>query len=420
MKLILTILLSGLSYLVTAQDFNSRKIKVLFLGNSFTGSIPSIIADMATTTGDELIFEVSYEQFLFYHAQEGSNSLNKIREGGWDYLVLQDQSQIPAWPDSTVEAYVYPSARYLDSVFNAYNPCGETMFYMTWGYKYGDPDNCGWYPPVCTYLEMDSMLRFRYMIMADTNNAEVSPVGAVWRYVRQNYPSIELYSPDEYHPSPEGEYTSAVTFYTAFFRKDPTLLSYNYTIDSVQAADIRYAAKVIVYDSLLQWHIGEYENPKAEFSYTTFAGNQVVFNNLSINADTYKWYFGDGDSSMAVGPTHVYATPGVYNVTLIALSCGKIDTLQLAVNLTSTGIPGYYSSYKTILYPNPADKFIEICLPFATEAQYTLIEISGKVLQQGNISGNRKILNIETLSKGLYFVHIIDKSGTISENFLVR
>jgi hypothetical protein len=37
--------------------------------------------------------------------------------------------------------------------------------------------------------------------MAETNDAIVAPVGAVWNYIRQNHPEIELYNPDESHPS---------------------------------------------------------------------------------------------------------------------------------------------------------------------------------------------------------------------------
>ena len=54
----------------------------------------------------------------------------------------------------------------------------------------------------------------------------------------------------------------------------------------------------------------------------------VNFNNTSVNGVTYYWDFGDGNISSTVNPTHTYASPGVYNVMLIADggSCG-IDTL---------------------------------------------------------------------------------------------
>ena len=50
---------------------------------------------------------------------------------------------------------------------------------MTWGRENGDQSNCQSWPPVCTYEGMDDLLRERYMIMANDNNALVAPVGAV-------------------------------------------------------------------------------------------------------------------------------------------------------------------------------------------------------------------------------------------------
>lgn len=63
----------------------------------------------------------------------------------------------------------------------------------------------------------------------------------------------------------------------------------------------------------------------------------VHFSNTSINSSSYKWYFGDGDSSSAASPNHAYATQGNYSVTLIAngtATCASTDTL-IQTNLIS-------------------------------------------------------------------------------------
>lgn len=53
----------------------------------------------------------------------------------------------------------------------------------------------------------------------------------------------------------------------------------------------------------------------------------VQFDNLSINADTFLWNFGDGSSSTDVKPSHVYTAAGQYTVQLMASSaaCGASD-----------------------------------------------------------------------------------------------
>ena len=50
----------------------------------------------------------------------------------------------------------------------------------------------------------------------------------------------------------------------------------------------------------------------------------VNFTNNSVNASSYIWYFGDGDTSSLTNPSHVYTTLGLFTVRLIAYggACG--------------------------------------------------------------------------------------------------
>ncbi len=54
----------------------------------------------------------------------------------------------------------------------------------------------------------------------------------------------------------------------------------------------------------------------------------VTFYNKSMNANNFTWDFGDGNTSNQTNPTHIYNTPGTYNVKLISDggSCGS-DTI---------------------------------------------------------------------------------------------
>lgn len=60
----------------------------------------------------------------------------------------------------------------------------------------------------------------------------------------------------------------------------------------------------------------------------------IFFNNISVNANTYHWDFGDSTTSIATNTLHTYQNPGVYTVTLVASSGVCIDTFSL-VNLVS-------------------------------------------------------------------------------------
>lgn len=258
--LLLLFLITGLS--ATAQE--SRK--VLFLGNSYTNAnnLPQITEDLALSNSDTLNWSMEAPGGVYLNDHLNSpTSLNQIYKGDWDYVVLQEQSRALTLPDYQL-GFTLNSIFKLDSLINSHNTCVETMYYMTWGRKNGDPVFYRIYSGYTdsTYEYMDSLLRARYLRLADTNQAEVSPVGALWRYLRLNHPNIELYAADESHPSLAGTYAAACGFYTTIFRKDPLSLTYNASLNANVALTIRQAAKAVVYDSLVNWNIGRFDSLK--------------------------------------------------------------------------------------------------------------------------------------------------------------
>ena len=69
----------------------------------------------------------------------------------------------------------------------------------------------------------------------------------------------------------------------------------------------------------------------AQFVYEKLQG-RVQFNNLSADkAISYKWDFGDGNSSTEKNPMHIYATTGYYDVTLTVHGKTGSDIAQMPV-----------------------------------------------------------------------------------------
>lgn len=241
--------------------------KALFLGNSYTGvnNLPKLVSDVAISAGDTLVYD-SNTPGGYYIAQHLANNISmaKVAAGNWDNVILQDQSLSMAYPPTFMNFFQYSAE--MDSIIKDKSKCAQTMFYATWGRKPGDQYVCT--PPECdtytlivrTYYEMDSAIGTHYKVFADTLKASVSPVGAVWRYIRRSYPGIELYQSDDSHPSLAGSYAAACCFYTAIFRKDPTLITHNAGIATTDAANIRAAVKEVVYNHLLEWNIGKYDH----------------------------------------------------------------------------------------------------------------------------------------------------------------
>ncbi|MFQ3580133.1 MAG: DUF4886 domain-containing protein [Bacteroidales bacterium] len=395
----------------------SQSKKVLFIGNSYTyvNDLPQMISDMANSTGDNLSFDSNCLGGYTLQAHHSNlTTLQKISLGDWDYVVLQEQSQLPSFPDSQIETQVYPYAQFLDSVINSNTPCAETIFFMTWGRKNGDASNCGVWPPVCTYEGMDSLLNLRYRIMAEANNAILSPVGQVWKYLRQNHPEIELYQSDESHPSLAGTYAAACTFYTVIFRKNPELISFNSTLNSETAVKIKAAAKHIVYENMLEWHVGEYD-PKADFDY--YIDNLTInFTNNSLNAISYIWEFGNGDFSTEINPQYSYSEPGNYNVILYAIKCELKDSISKNVNIIVNSNDYHISKEKEIQFCINSDKIVFI--ENYNFKNVKIFDLSGKcIIDLNDFSGD--FINLKDLMSGIYILQIFNDEMSLNKKIFI-
>lgn len=352
-KIIIAVAILCVSMIANGQTKSTSCKKVLFIGNSYTyvNNLPQMVSDVSASAGDTITFNSSAPGgATFNNHTQNATTTSLIMGGNWDYVVLQEQSQLPSFPLGQVETESFPYARSLDSLINKYNPCAETVFYMTWGRKNGDASNCAEWPPVCTYQGMDSLLRLRYTMMAENNNAILSPVSALWHYLIANNPALELYSSDESHPSVAGTYAASCAFYTVLFRKDPTSITFTSSLNATDAETIRNAAKSVVYDSLPFWFVGKYD-PKADFTFDASQA-QTSFSNTSQNSDSYSWDFGDGSSSSDQNPTHEFALPGTYEVKLVASKCGLSDTITKQITIIPQTISESISS-DFALYPNP-------------------------------------------------------------------
>lgn len=73
--------------------------------------------------------------------------------------------------------------------------------------------------------------------------------------------------------------------------------------------------------------------PVANFSYTIEHPLTVVLRNNSQNATSYKWDFGDGNTSTEKNPKHKYKTKGVYRIKLIVYGNGTSDQEEINVTI---------------------------------------------------------------------------------------
>ncbi len=394
----------------------------LFLGNSYTAynNLPAMTSSLATSVGDVLIYNSNTPGgYTFEGHSTNTTSINLMQQGTWDYVILQEQSQLPSFPESQVESDCYPYAAILNEMIKSYNPCAETMFYMTWGRKTGDAGNCPNWPPVCTYEGMDDLLAQRYMQMAADNNAVVSPVGKVWRYLRDSGTTIELYNADNSHPSVAGTYAAACCFYTAIFQKDPLLITDNQGLSAVDAQEIREAVKEVVYDDLLTYNIGFFDlGPTANFEMSIFDWNTFSFSNYSTNATEVFWDFGDGSTSTELSPTHIFQLPGTYTVTLTATGCGIQDEEFITVNVTELAVDVLHSTDDLNIYPNPSNDILFAEME-SGEKTIKIFSLLGQIVFESKTNEAVIEFDIKDLASGAY-VFEVELNGQILRKQFVK
>ena len=414
--------------------------KVLFLGNSYTffNSLPDLFENFSNAAGDTSTAGFNTPGgFTLQGHSTNQTSQDMINSGEWDFVVLQEQSQIPSFPLSEVQTQCFPYAAALDTMINAANPCAETVFFMTWGRKNGDAGNCPNWPPVCTYQGMDSLLFDRYLQMAEDNEAIASPVGAVWRFIQNNFTSIELYDQDESHPSAAGSYAAACAFYSVIHRKNPVNVPYDFTLNALAAYQIRQAAKVVVFDSLEKWFVGSYDSTtlvEADFQSGQSQLN-ATFNNLSTNSTSSFWEFGDGTTSTVTNPSHTYPGAGQYTVTLAAYHCDSsdtamqnllfetapIDTADTTIDDTINRV-GIIDASSIQVFPNPTINQLNVSgLQNHNFRNLELTDIFGRKVAKMEIVGRKGLeIDISNLGSGLYLLHLTGEDRSIQKTVIVQ
>lgn len=408
------ILLAVFSFLTT---FGQHK-KVLFIGNSYTygNDLPTMLKTLAESFNDSIIKDQSTAGGASLNAHT-TNTLttSKLTQGGWDFVIIQAQSQEPSFPPTQVASQTYPYAQTLVNRARNNSTCVEPVFFMTWGRENGDASNCASYPVICTYDGMQQRLRESYLEMANDNSCTVAPVGVAWKTVRDSFPAIQLYTADGSHPNIYGSYLAACVFYATLFQKSPIGSTYiPNQISANDALNLQTIAANTVLDSMTLWRINT-NKPIADFSYS--GGITINFTNNSTNGTSYYWEFGDGDTSTTQNPSHTYTTGGNYTVNLTVYSndtCFTSTATQI-ININSTDINSINKDNDLLLFPNPATNSIDI----NTVVNYnsiSILDITGREIK--HLSSRQTKIDINNLKSGIYFLKLTGEENTLTKKFV--
>ena len=163
-------------------------------------------------------------------------------------------------------------------------------------------------------------------------------------------------------------------------------------------------------------------DPTAEYDYSGEA-NVLTFNNLSVDADSYNWDFGDGATSSQSEPLHIYAATGNYLVCLNAQNKYGEDQNCKTIAITQiTGIENIKPELFVSVYPTLTTGLIYT--EFQDMQEEITVEIFntlGQKITTKILSGNKNEINISALNAGDYLLRFISYSAvTVKQITLVK
>jgi hypothetical protein len=230
-----------LEHAVVAKVDPPPAIKILFVGNSFSAPIPPVFGPMALAAGArvELGAITPGGASLEDHAAS-PETRRMIATGSWNVVVLQEQSQRPAFAEEQRQREMYAPG---NALVNAVRAAGATPWlYATHALKAGDLQNT----PGDTYSAMQTRIDSGYAALAKLSGTPIVPAGAAWRKAWQSGPPIELWAPDGRHPGAAGTYLIASVFLAALLQVDPSEVPYDAGLPAQDARALRRIAKETV------------------------------------------------------------------------------------------------------------------------------------------------------------------------------
>lgn len=157
--------------------------------------------------------------------------------------------------------------------------------------------------------------------------------------------------------------------------------------------------------------------PVANFGFMV-TDSLVSFTDSSLNLPhTWKWDFGDGNTSPAQNPEHVYEAPGEYNVKLVITNATASDSIAKLVQIIDTTASGIRSAMVSALkvYPNPAGTELVINYPAKNTVEAELINPLGKQVMKMELINGANRIDVSTLPSSIYIIKLQDGKEIVTQ-----
>jgi hypothetical protein len=190
-------------------------IHVLFVGNSltYTNDLPGTVASLGALAGDSIFVAsaTAPDLALIDHLNGQSSALAQIRQGGWQFVVLQ---QGPSSNSVSLDSLVLWTTMF-DPYIRAVG--AQPALFMVW-------------PSRDRKASFDAV-RQSYRLAAQAVHGVFMPAGAAWLKPWAADSALPLYGPDGFHPSPLGTYLAALVIYERLTGHDVRALPGRVVVD---------------------------------------------------------------------------------------------------------------------------------------------------------------------------------------------
>lgn len=182
----------------------NKKIKVLFVGNSFTYfyNLPQVVSSMAKTqnidieTRQSTVGGSNLEQH--WKSERGTKTRLLLETKDWDYVVFNNHSLSAI---DNPKDFIEYGQKFTDLVRKK---GAEPVFMMTWAYKSN---------PL-----MQTEITRMYKKLSEITKSDYVPCGPLFAKARKERSDLNLFADDK-HPSSNGTYLLGLSFYKYFTGK---------------------------------------------------------------------------------------------------------------------------------------------------------------------------------------------------------
>lgn len=235
------------SIVIKTLTIQTNPLKILFVGNSLTGSnnMPDMFENFASLNGKKVEvtkYLIYGPSFRAYYTQENFNNILIAKQ--WDYIFLQSDDLV-ASEDYRIKEL--NALTHVKNLIKSYNNNTKILYFMCWTMPSGYFN--------FSYEELYQHIFDGMIFVTRQYDFGIVPVGRAWYLTTDTSRRNALYESDGWHPTMTGSYLYACVLYVSIFKESIQNTSYSSSLSEGDAAYFRRLASETVLENLTLWNL---------------------------------------------------------------------------------------------------------------------------------------------------------------------